>query len=33
MLKTIWAGDEADSWKSMLKAKGYEVEPILKGLG
>ena len=27
------AGDEADSWKSMLKAKGYEVEPILKGLG
>lgn len=27
------AGDEADSWLSMLKAKGYEVEPVLKGLG
>ena len=27
------AGDDADSWKSMLKAKGYEVEPVLKGLG
>lgn len=27
------AGDEEDSWKVQLKAAGYEVEPILKGLG
>lgn len=27
------AGDEEDSWKTQLKAKGYEVEPVLKGLG
>jgi len=27
------AGDEEDSWKTMLKKEGYEVECILKGLG
>ncbi len=27
------AGDDADSWKSMLKAAGYDVEPMLHGLG
>ena len=27
------AGDEDDSWKSILTAKGYEVECILEGLG
>ena len=27
------AGDEEDSWKSILEDKGYEVEVILKGLG
>ena len=27
------AGDEEDSWKSILEAEGYEVEPILSGLG
>lgn len=27
------AGDEEDSWKTKLKAEGFEVEPILKGLG
>jgi sirohydrochlorin cobaltochelatase len=27
------AGDEPDSWKSILEARGYEVIPILKGLG
>ncbi len=27
------AGDEDDSWKSVLTAKGYEVECILEGLG
>jgi len=27
------AGDEKDSWKMLLKGKGYEVETILRGLG
>lgn len=27
------AGDEEDSWKTALKAEGYEVECLLKGLG
>jgi sirohydrochlorin cobaltochelatase len=27
------AGDEEGSWKTEFKAKGYEVEPVLKGLG
>jgi sirohydrochlorin cobaltochelatase len=27
------AGDEPDSWKSVFEAKGYEVVPVLKGLG
>lgn len=26
-------GDEDDSWKKMLEAEGYEVVPVLKGLG
>ena len=27
------AGDDADSWKSTFEAAGYEVVPLLKGLG
>jgi sirohydrochlorin cobaltochelatase len=27
------AGDTGDSWKLMLKAQGYEVDYILKGMG
>jgi sirohydrochlorin cobaltochelatase len=27
------AGDDEDSWKSILEAEGYEVTPVLKGLG
>ena len=27
------AGEEEDSWKSILTAEGYEVEPIIEGLG
>ena len=27
------AGDEEDSWKSILTKEGYEVECILEGLG
>lgn len=27
------AGDEEDSWKVMFKAKGFEVEPIIRGIG
>ncbi|PIF02224.1 MAG: sirohydrochlorin cobaltochelatase [Draconibacterium sp.] len=27
------AGDEPDSWKSQLETAGFEVKPILKGLG
>lgn len=27
------AGDEEDSWKSILEAEGFEVECVLKGLG
>lgn len=27
------AGDDEDSWKSRLEAEGYQVVPVLKGLG
>ncbi len=27
------AGEEADSWKSILLKEGYEVQPVLEGLG
>ncbi len=27
------AGPEEDSWKSILKGEGYEVEPVMEGLG
>lgn len=27
------AGDDDDSWKSVLEEKGYSVEPVLEGLG
>jgi sirohydrochlorin cobaltochelatase len=27
------AGDEDDSWKSILQEKGYTVQPVLRGLG
>ena len=27
------AGDEQDSWKSVLEAEGFEVETVIKGLG
>lgn len=27
------AGDEADSWKNLFKAEGYDVDVIMKGLG
>lgn len=27
------AGDEEDSWKTIFKSEGFEVEPILKGMG
>ena len=27
------AGDEDDSWKTILKGEGYEVECLLEGLG
>ena len=27
------AGDEEDSWKSILTREGYEVECIMQGLG
>ena len=27
------AGDEEDSWKNLLKAEGYDVDYIMKGLG
>ncbi|MDR1133544.1 MAG: sirohydrochlorin cobaltochelatase [Synergistaceae bacterium] len=27
------AGEEPDSWKSMLEAQGYKVTPVLEGLG
>jgi len=27
------AGEEDDSWKSVLETKGYSVEPVLQGLG
>ena len=27
------AGDEEDSWKSILEAEGFEVECVLRGLG
>lgn len=31
--KNDLAGDEEDSWKSMLEAKGYQVTAVLQGLG
>lgn len=31
--KNDMASDEPDSWYSQFKAEGYEVEPVLKGLG
>ena len=31
--KNDMAGEEADSWKSILEQAGYEVRPVLKGLG
>ena len=31
--KNDMSGDEPDSWKMRLQAKGYEVECVLKGLG
>jgi sirohydrochlorin cobaltochelatase len=27
------AGEEEDSWKSILEKEGYAVEPIVKGTG
>jgi sirohydrochlorin cobaltochelatase len=27
------AGDEEDSWKSILQEEGYTVQPVLRGLG
>ena len=27
------AGDSPDSWKNVIAAEGYEVEPVIKGLG
>jgi sirohydrochlorin cobaltochelatase len=27
------AGDEEDSWKSVLQSEGFEVECVLRGLG
>ena len=27
------AGDEEDSWKSILTQKGYDVECVLEGMG
>ena len=31
--KNDMAGEEADSWKNVIGAKGYKVETVLKGLG
>lgn len=31
--KNDMAGDDPDSWYSQFKAAGYEVEPVIKGLG
>ena len=31
--KNDMAGPEEDSWKSRLEAAGYEVSPVLRGLG
>lgn len=31
--KNDMAGDDPESWYSQFKARGYEVEPVLKGLG
>ncbi len=31
--KNDLAGDDDDSWKSMLQAKGYEVSCVLRGMG
>jgi sirohydrochlorin cobaltochelatase len=27
------AGDDDDSWKSVLESRGYQVECVIKGLG
>ena len=31
--KNDMAGEDADSWKSILTREGYEVRTVLKGLG
>ena len=31
--KNDMAGDDPESWYSQFKSAGYEVEPVLKGLG
>ena len=31
--KNDMAGEEEDSWKNIIGAKGYQVETVLKGLG
>ena len=31
--KNDMAGDEPDSWKTIISQKGYEVQTVLKGLG
>ena len=31
--KNDMAGDDPESWYSQFKAAGYEVEPVVKGLG
>ena len=31
--KNDMAGDDPESWHSQFKSAGYEVEPVLKGLG
>lgn len=33
MQKNDMAGDDPESWYSQFKAAGYEVEPVVKGLG
>lgn len=31
--KNDMAGDEPDSWRTIISQKGYEVQTVLKGLG
>jgi sirohydrochlorin cobaltochelatase len=31
--KNDMASDEDDSWKTILQKEGYEVTPVLKGMG